>query len=56
MRELSRPRARRAQNLSRGLVTTLLMMTLAVLIVREIVARRFSGTPPPAPDVTERSR
>jgi hypothetical protein len=43
---------RRAQNLSRGLVTTLLMIALAVLIVRDIVARRFGSTAPPAPDVT----
>jgi hypothetical protein len=56
MRELSRLRERRAKNLSRNLVTTLLMIALAVLIVRDIVARRFSGTAPPAPDVTDRSR
>jgi hypothetical protein len=56
MREPSRPPAHRTQNLSRSLVTTLLMIALAVLIVRDIVARRFSGTAPPAPDVTERSR
>jgi hypothetical protein len=55
MRELSRLRERRAQNLSRSLVTTLLMIALAVLIVRDIVARRLSGTAR-APDVTERSR
>ena len=56
MQQLSPPRARRAQNLSRSLVTTLLMIALAVLIVRDLVARRFGGTALPAPDVTERSR
>ena len=56
MLEPSRPPARRAQNLSRSLVTTLLMIMLAALIVRDIVVRRLSGTAPPAPDVTERSR
>ena len=56
MQQQSRPRARRAKSLSRSLVTTLLMTALAVLIVQDIVARRFSSAAPPAPDVTERSR
>jgi hypothetical protein len=32
------------------------MIMLAFLIVRDIVARRWSGTAPSAPDVTDRSR
>jgi hypothetical protein len=32
------------------------MIGLAVLVVRDIVVRRFSATTPPARDVTERSR
>jgi len=56
MQQISRPPARRTQSLSRSLVTTVLMVVLAFLIVRDIVARRWSGTAPPAPDVTERSR
>ena len=57
MQQLSRPPARRVQSLSRSLITTLLMVGLAILIVRDIVARRWSSAPPPpALDVTERSR
>jgi hypothetical protein len=37
----------------RGLVTTMLLMALSVLIVRDILVRRWSS-PPPAPDVTRR--
>ncbi|WP_172806045.1 hypothetical protein [Bradyrhizobium erythrophlei] len=37
----------------RGTVMTMLVMALSVLIVRDILARRWS-TPPAAPDVTRR--
>jgi hypothetical protein len=39
----------------RGGITTLLMMLLAVMIVRDIFVRRWGTTPPPsATDVTRR--
>jgi hypothetical protein len=40
----------------RGAITTLLMIGLAVLIVRDILARRWGAAAPPPPDVTQRSR
>jgi hypothetical protein len=39
----------------RGVITTLLLVGLAVLIVRDIIARRWGGAPPSPPDVTHRS-
>jgi hypothetical protein len=38
----------------RGAITTTLMLLLAVLIVRDIFARRWGATPPPSTDVTHR--
>ena len=38
----------------RGAITTLLMLLLAVLIVRDILVRRWGVTPPPSSDVTRR--
>jgi hypothetical protein len=38
----------------RGVITTLLMMLLAVMIVRDIFARRWGYAPPPSADVTRR--
>lgn len=40
----------------RGLVTTILMILISVMIVRDILVRRWSAAPPPASDVTEQSR
>ena len=37
----------------RGIVTTMLVMALGVLIVRDILVRRW-GSPPPSSDVTRR--
>jgi hypothetical protein len=37
----------------RGIVTTMLLMALSLLIVRDILVRRWSS-PPSAPDVTRR--
>jgi hypothetical protein len=37
----------------RGIVATMLLIALSVLIVRDIIIRRW-GSPPPAPDVTRR--
>ncbi len=39
----------------RGVVTTILMVMLAVMIVRDIFARRWGSTTEPRPDVTQRS-
>jgi hypothetical protein len=38
----------------RGAITTTLMLLLAVLIVRDIFARRWGATQPPSSDVTRR--
>ena len=40
----------------RSLVTTILFVLISVMIVRDILVRRWSATPPPASDVTEQSR
>jgi len=37
----------------RSIITTMLLMALTVLIVRDILVRRW-GSPPSAPDVTRR--
>ena len=38
----------------RGVVTTMLVMALSLLIVRDIIIRRWGSPTPPAPDVTRR--
>lgn len=38
----------------RSVITTMLVMALSLLIVRDILAKRWWGSPPPAPDVTRR--
>ena len=38
----------------RGAITTVVMLLLAVMIVRDILARRWGATPPPSSDVTRR--
>ncbi len=55
MRKIS-PIARAVpQTRFRSIVTTMLVIALSVLIVRDILVRRW-GSPPPAPDVTRRLR
>jgi hypothetical protein len=50
----NRPTARAIARLRyRSIVTTMLVMALSLLIVRDIIIRRW-GSPPPAPDVTRR--
>ena len=39
----------------RGLVTTILFVLISVMIIRDILARRWSAAPP-ASDITEQSR
>jgi len=40
----------------RSIITTILLIMIAVMIVRDIFVRRWSSAPPPASDVTQRSR
>ena len=40
----------------RGVITTVLLILISVLIVRDIFVRRWGSATPPASDVTERSR
>jgi hypothetical protein len=39
----------------RGAITTILMVALSVMIVRDIMVRRWASDAPPSPDVTRRS-
>ena len=47
--DVARPRLRRT-------VTTILFILISVMIVRDILVRRWGGPTPPATDVTQRSR
>ena len=38
----------------RGAITTVLMILVAVMIVRDIFVRRWASVPPPSADVTRR--
>ena len=40
----------------RGPVTTIVLVMISIMIVRDILVRRWSATPPSPSDVTERSR
>jgi hypothetical protein len=40
----------------RSIVTTLLLIVISVMIVRDILVRRWGAAAPPASDVTRRSR
>jgi hypothetical protein len=40
----------------RGIITTVLLILISVMIVRDILVRRWSSPAPSASDVTERSR
>ena len=40
----------------RSVITTVLLIMISVMIVRDILVRRWSATPPPASDVTRQSR
>jgi hypothetical protein len=43
-----------ARNRFRSIVTTILLMALSLMIVRDILVRRWGSAAPPAPDVTRR--
>jgi hypothetical protein len=45
-RAVARPRFR-------GAITTIMLILMAAMIVRDIIVRRW-GSPPPSPDVTRR--
>jgi hypothetical protein len=47
--DVARPRLRRA-------LTTILFILISVMIVRDILVRRWGGSTPPAPDTTQQSR
>jgi hypothetical protein len=53
MRKISPAAHAMARPRFRGIVTTMLVIALSVLIVRDILVRRWSS-PPAAPDVTRR--
>jgi hypothetical protein len=51
----ARPERRRNyQSFARSIITTVLMVMLAVMIVRDILARRWSAERQPSSDVTQR--
>jgi hypothetical protein len=47
--DVARPRLR-------SLVTTIVVILISVMIVRDILIRRWNGTPPSPPDTTQLSR
>ena len=56
MSALSWPVPRRPSNRrARSIIPTLLLIMLALMIVRDILVRRWSAERPPLPDVTRRS-
>ena len=40
----------------RGIITTILLILISIMIVRDIFVRRWGAAPPPASDVTRQSR
>jgi len=54
MPQAGQPNSRRSPR-RRTLVSSLLLIMLAVLLVRDILVRRWSAERPPLPDVTRRS-
>jgi hypothetical protein len=49
----SRPARALARSRFRGAVTTIMLILMTAMIVRDIIVRRW-GSPPPSPDVTRR--
>jgi ABC-type uncharacterized transport system permease subunit len=45
-----------ARSRSRSVITTILLIMIAVMIVKDIFVRRWNATTPAASDVTQRSR
>ena len=40
----------------RGFITTVLLILISIMIVRDILVRRWSGSPSSPPDTTQQSR
>jgi hypothetical protein len=55
MMQASRPKPRRISD-SRAVVTTLLLLMLVAMIVRDILVRRWNSAPQGSTDVTQRDR
>jgi cell division protein ZapA (FtsZ GTPase activity inhibitor) len=56
MSSATRPKPRRiAASFSRSIITTILLVMLAIMVMRDILARRFSSDRQPQSDVTQRS-
>jgi hypothetical protein len=56
MSSLSRPAPRRpSTRRARSIIPTILLVMLALMIVRDLLARRWSAERRPLPDVTRRS-
>jgi hypothetical protein len=56
MSSLNRPAARRpSDRRARSIVSTILLVMLAVMIVRDLLVRRWTGTTQSRTDVTQRS-
>ena len=53
---LPAPNDAAARSRFRSIITTILMIMISVMIVRDIFVRRWGSAAPPASDVTERSR
>jgi hypothetical protein len=49
VRNAARPRLR-------SIVTTVVLLMISIMIVRDILVRRWNAAPPSPPDVTESSR
>ena len=47
--DVARPRLR-------SLITTVMLVLISVMIIRDILVRRWTGTPPSPPDATQQSR
>jgi hypothetical protein len=45
-----------ARSRFRSVITTVLLIMISVMIVRDILVRRWSGATPPASDVVRQSR
>jgi predicted lysophospholipase L1 biosynthesis ABC-type transport system permease subunit len=56
MSENLRTRGAAARSRVRSIVPTILMILISVMIVRDILVRRWAAATPPVSDVTERSR
>ena len=52
----NQPTTRDAPNPRGRTITTILVIMIAVMIVRDIFARRWGSSPPPPPNVTQRPR